>query len=266
MKIGTDEELEKQRRYWFTAVLAAVDDIHKNRGKIDSNLTFTATAVRKFLLRNEIRISSEDIETLLSHMDFSFGRVETSDYAETRYILMPKEFTLIPEILRGIADRSDCADIFEKFELLGTDWLFESLNTIVALHDAEALERSDVEGVQSLADDWEPLELEYDTPEAKEFAEKLSEATQAIEGDNGYAVHHPAERQHVVSTLKHLQSELSERAPFTRAKAYDLVVKPLTQVVSRLKNSLTAEAAKSALRAFGKWVENNVANILDWIS
>ena len=110
-----------------------------------------------------------------------------------------------------------------------------------------------------------PLDLEYDTTEALEFQEKLSEAVSAIEGDNGYAAHHPTERQHVVSSLKHVQAEPNEHAPFTKSKAIDYVVKPLLQVVKRLKQSLTSEAAKGALSAFRKWVEQSIGGVLDGI-
>lgn len=107
-------------------------------------------------------------------------------------------------------------------------------------------------------DDWEPLAIDRSSPEYVEAVDQIEAAVNAIEGDNGYAVSDPEERNAVIASIKQGLSMLKTGMPtFAQVRAF--VMAPLKMLSEKFAQTLIGEAAKVAGEALVKLLIKSIS-------
>lgn len=104
------------------------------------------------------------------------------------------------------------------------------------------------------AETWMPLPIDRESLAFSEMESSVVEAIDAIEKDNGFAVHFPEERAGILQTMKDGLDWIASKSP-TRAQVRFGLLAPLTWIITRFGDGLVVEAAKKA-----------AAKIVDWLA
>lgn len=253
--------MDSREAHWRAKLLSLVE------GKTSN--TFERSIVRTFSARSLAqRISligfdkSERVDQLLERMDFPYFEKKTSEYAVAPYVpsdALTDPFTSKDKIFAEIAERNGFLDIWESYKSFGEDWLDESIENI---GDIDVLFGSNGDEETNVAGEWEPLDVEYDTPSATRAIEAISDALEAISSDNGYAATYPAERDNVVQSLKKSLELFEIRAVYTKIYFQHSVWIPLKQASLRLGRSVAGRVVEGALEAIKEWVKSVMGGFL----
>lgn len=135
--------------------------------------------------------------------------VVTDDFAPTLYVVSSSD---AKNWMEGAA--TEIYPTFKKFnDGAGLGWLRAALVNINEQYDRLAIQRSEFKLMDQTL--WEPIPLDRDDEKLAAANTALDEAIKIIDGDNGYAVHAPGEREVVLSNLKTFRQMTSENAQFT---------------------------------------------------
>jgi hypothetical protein len=107
------------------------------------------------------------------------------------------------------------------------------------------------------AETWMPLPIDRKSVAFTEMESSVVEAIDAIEKDNGFAVHFPEERAGILQTLRDGLDWISSKSP-TRAQVRFTLLTPLTWIVTRFGEGLAAEVAKKAAEKIVSWLASMV--------
>jgi hypothetical protein len=107
------------------------------------------------------------------------------------------------------------------------------------------------------AETWMPLPIDRKSVAFIEMESSVVEAIDAIEKDNGFAVHFPEERAGILQTLRDGLDWISSKSP-TRAQIRFTLLTPLTWIVTRFGEGLVAEVAKKAAEKIVTWLASVV--------
>ena len=106
---------------------------------------------------------------------------------------------------------------------------------------------------ESSQDVWEPLPINRTQPAYEEAVSAFESAVGVIEGDNGYAVTEPDERNQIVWSIKEGLRALKELTP-SRAQIRSMIVGPLQYVSKKFVDTAMGIAARDALLKLGEWL------------
>lgn len=146
-------------------------------------------------------------------------------------------------------------------EQKGANWLHTALGDISDQYEMLGIKSSDFATVEEA--EWEPMAINRDDPKFKAVAELVDEAIEQIEGDNGYPVHAPEEREYVVSSLKNFRKLISENASLYAQQIKVFAIDPLTQAVKRFGEAGAGLAASAAKQAVFEYLKSHAAKILN---
>jgi hypothetical protein len=112
-------------------------------------------------------------------------------------------------------------------------------------------------------DEWAPITIDQNDPSVQKAVQEIRAATEAVEGDNGYAVTHPQERDQVVHDLKggleKLKSETVSLGWLRRT------VQALKTASLRFTNTTKAPIIDGALAAIKDVVKAHVGTALEYL-
>ncbi len=213
---------------------------------------FTVVDLQRIFHSWGISVPRATLTTILESLDLTYFRVVKTPYAETRYA--PGDFASQLDLnakllVKRTAYDNGLEEIWKHYDEFGLSWLLESLRTIGEIH-------------QDVVDEWEPLPLDYDAPEANEAIDAIEKAVEAIKQDNGYAATFPAERDAVVEYLGDAVARLRVRGEYTRLYFKLTVMEPLKRAASRLGESAAGKVVEAAIKGVQKWVSENVFELL----
>lgn len=102
-------------------------------------------------------------------------------------------------------------------------------------------------------DSWRPLPIDRKSSDFVAMHSSVVEAIEAIEKDNGLAMHFPEERAGILQTLKDGLEWITNRAP-TKAQIQASLIGPLTWVITKFGDGIIAEASKKAATKIIHWL------------
>ena len=155
--------------------------------------------------------------------------------------------------------------VFAKFDELGQDeeWLRAAIRNVNSTFSDLGITEYDFPAEE--IDEWEPIPLDKSDPTFQEMTGTLEVAVKAIEQDNGYAVSHPGERDHVVAQLKDFLTGLQKGVQVYWPQVKTHALDPLTRVIKRFGDAAVGIAAFAARQAIVDWIKANFAKALQWL-
>jgi hypothetical protein len=211
-------------------------------------------------LKSDIAFLARHLEQPLQLVKICSKRLESQGYCEivttTNFVEHPETGSLIDieeESLNiteiGVSEVESWpenlySNVALNFGLPSAEWEIEFLERNVNLTSSELGET-----------EWEPLSIDRSTSEYKNFEEKLEDAVEKIESDNGYSSTHPEERDTVVWSLKEGLKALKELTP-TKEQIRSLIEVPLNRAIQIFKDSIPGLAATLAKEALKEWVKS----------
>jgi hypothetical protein len=155
--------------------------------------------------------------------------------------------------------------LFDKFREIGSDsdWLRAALRKLNKVYGELGITDNDF--AVEAEDQWEPIPLDRSDPLLEAATEKLDVAIEAIESDNGYAIHHPGERDHVLAQLKIFADAVKTRTQVYWPQVKTYAIDPLTRVVKRFGDAAVGVAAFAARQAIVDWLKANFAKVIGWL-
>ena len=97
------------------------------------------------------------------------------------------------------------------------------------------------------AETWMPLPIDRKSVAFNEMESSVVDAIDAIEKDNGFAVHFPEERAGILQTLRDGLDWISSKSP-TRAQVRFTLLTPLTWIVTRIRRGVARRSSKKSSR------------------
>jgi hypothetical protein len=151
--------------------------------------------------------------------------------------------------------------LFKRFKDIGSDvsWLLAALARVNERYVELGVRGADFDPATS-EPQWEPIPLERDDAALQKAAESLDVAIAEIEGDNGYAVHAPGERDYVLTGLKAIRKVLSENVQIYWMQIDTFALKPLQLVISRFGSAAVGIAASAARAALVEWLKGKIGH------
>jgi hypothetical protein len=156
-------------------------------------------------------------------------------------------------------------EIFNRYNKINElNWLNLALMNIVKQYATLGIVENDFI-VERSEIQWTPIPLERENTKLIAAERALEIAIKEIEGDNGYAVHSPNEREHVLVNLKSLQKKLAEDVTIYWIKLKYLAFEPLAAVIRRFGDAATGVASTAAREALIEWLKSAGQDLARWI-
>jgi hypothetical protein len=154
--------------------------------------------------------------------------------------------------------------LFLKYKQVGTKiWLRSALASVNEQYDHLNVKAADF-GRAALEDKWEPIPLDRKDPTLKEATKAVDAVIEAVEADNGYAVHAPSEREYVLSRLKAVSETLKQKAQIHWMDVKTFALEPLGRLIKRFGPAAVGTVAVVARKAIFEWLKANYSKALDW--
>lgn len=264
------DQIKIARNYWKCAILQGLEDEFLDENNEAVWLTSISLRVLAERLQENVSfvVSVARLEAVLAEMDLTPLRVVSTPFAPS-YIMadgLQIEGANQPEqldsLLNVISKKNDVDEVWKTIANLGVDWLYECLRNI-GFDDREA-DESESEPIRTESDEaWEPLPLEYDTPESQDVIAALEETVEAIEKDNGYNAEFPAERNSVLKSLRSNIEYMKAYGEYTKVYFKHGVISPLYRVSKRFGEHAIGLLARASLKAIEKWITDKIFKGLD---
>lgn len=148
---------------------------------------------------------------------------------------------------------------FSQYHLTGSsrEWLMSALAEIQDV--GRSLRMTDEDYVDD-ADDWSPVEVDSESPVAKELIERLDSAADAIRSDNGYAATFPEERAVVLDGIT--RASESVKSGRTTAGVLKEAFTKITLALNRFQGAIIEASLTGAKQALIDFVKTQGGEIL----
>jgi hypothetical protein len=156
--------------------------------------------------------------------------------------------------------------LFRKLWMVGDKkaWLLSAVQKVNEQYDNLKMKAEDFAPF-NVETEWEPIPLDRSDESLQSATEGVDAAIEAIEGDNGYAVHAPRERKYVLFNLKNFSKVLKEQSQIYWMQLRTFALEPLARVIKRFGPAATGVVASAAKAAILDWLKKNFAKALDWL-
>ncbi|MEM8574518.1 MAG: hypothetical protein AAGF48_07770 [Pseudomonadota bacterium] len=248
------EYIEKAPYYYALAIAVALRNGEnvKTQREIEQYFASVRTVFAHApLFREAIAILKKHNNIIIVHDDFGPNVIDTNDSFLSWF--GSKQFNEVP--------------LFKKFNVmkLSQNWLLNAINEVNKQYISLGFSSADFQEA-IVETDWEPIPIDRESPEVEKVETELDAAIEAIEGDNGYAVHHPAERDYALSQLKQFRKMLKTEAQIALLYVKNFAIDPLNRVIKRMGEAATGMAAAAARQAIVGWLKSLIGKAADWIS
>jgi hypothetical protein len=144
------------------------------------------------------------------------------------------------------------------------NWLKLALSEVNREYNRLGIEPEDFEASASEIE-WEPIPLDRNEPSLQLTIDAVDETIKAVEADNGYAVHAPAEREYVTFNLAHVSKLLKEETQITWMQLKTFAIEPLQRIIQRFGPNALGLLATAAKAALHDWLKKNITHIIDFL-
>jgi hypothetical protein len=209
-----------------------------------------------------------------------YERIEPGSLLDAAISLLVEEkvFTLevddfAPELIiqeNGIDDLLDIewggnfAKLWAKYQRAGSkreQWIRDALDKIIREKIRLGVTKEDFNRPDA---EWKPIPIDRRQAEVQDVIKAVEEATEKLQGDNGYAANQPEERAYVLGGLNSFKAEIKESSttsvPFIRAYAMEPIARGL-KTLGKSASGILLEVLKAKIRA---WLTTQMNWPFDW--
>jgi hypothetical protein len=248
-----EDYLKTAPEYYMAAIAMVLDSEYKlvsgdaiagqfyaDARLLRANMNLFEAGIKKLVQHGVLTVSADSFGPTLYKRTETFSRWWDSD-AKQQYQIVSK--------IHSMADPKD--------------WLRTAVRRVNETYHNLGIQDADFE-LDATEAEWEPIPLDRDDQRLKKVIDAVDSAVVAIEGDNGYPVVAPGEREYVVENLKRFQTILRESTQILWIQVKQYGLEPLTKVIKRFGEAATGVAAAAAKQALLDYLKRNFTKILDW--
>jgi hypothetical protein len=249
-----DEFIEKAPLYYALAIAVTLSNAKKQVntiGELDNQISTNNVYLEKApLIDAATKLLSRENAMLVIADDFGPALFRASEELSTW--------------LDGAA--AERFPLFRKFRDAGKNitWLRSALKSVNKHYEELGVTSDDFENNAADAE-WDPSPLNRDDQKLNAATEALDTAIHEIEGDNGYAVHYPGEREYVLSNLKNASQTLKSQPNIYWLQLKNYALEPLNRVIRRFGTAAVGVASTAAREAILEWLKEAFSRALDWL-